>query len=77
MASRLLSIDGVEAAMALRPVDEALYLSDRVLVMDNRPGSIRQALAVQLAHPRRDRRDPLLARLNALSLTELQRAHVI
>ncbi|ROM61824.1 sulfonate ABC transporter ATP-binding protein [Pseudomonas brassicacearum] len=57
-------------------VDEALYLSDRVLVMDNRPSSIRQELAVQLSHPR-DRRDPLLARLKALSLTELQRAHVI
>ncbi|WP_207286249.1 ABC transporter ATP-binding protein [Pseudomonas sp. FW300-N2A2] len=57
-------------------VDEALYLSDRVLVMDNRPSSIRQELAVQLPHPR-DRRDPQLAQLKALSLTELQRAHVI
>jgi len=57
-------------------VDEALYLSDRVLVMDNRPSSIRQELAVSLEHPR-DRRDPLLARLKALALTELQRAHVI
>ena len=57
-------------------VDEALYLSDRVLVMDNRPSRIRQELAVQLQHPR-DRRDPLLARLKALALTELHRAHVI
>ncbi|WP_434604391.1 ABC transporter ATP-binding protein [Pseudomonas sp. Z4-7] len=57
-------------------VDEALYLSDRVLVMDNRPSSIRQELTVQLDHPR-DRRDPLLAQLKALALTELQRAHVI
>lgn len=57
-------------------VDEALYLSDRVLVMDNRPSRIRQALAVDLPHPR-DRRDPLLATLKAQSLTELQRAHVI
>jgi len=57
-------------------VDEALYLSDRVLVMDNRPSSIRQEVAVPLAHPR-DRRDPLLAQLKAMSLTELQRAHVI
>ena len=57
-------------------VDEALYLSDRVLVMDNRPSRIRQELVVQLPHPR-DRRDPLLARLKALALTELHRAHVI
>ncbi|AZE05428.1 ABC transporter ATP-binding protein [Pseudomonas chlororaphis] len=57
-------------------VDEALYLSDRVLVLDNRPSRIRQELAVQLSHPR-DRRDPLLARLKALALTELHKAHVI
>lgn len=57
-------------------VDEALYLSDRVLVMGNRPSNIRQELAVELAHPR-DRRDPSLASLKALSLTELQQAHVI
>ena len=57
-------------------VDEALFLSDRVLVMDNRPSSIRQQLSVDLPHPR-DRRDPQLASLKALSLTELQRAHVI
>lgn len=53
-----------------------LCLSDRVLVRDNRPSRIRQALTVQLKHPR-DRRDPLLARLKALALTELHRAHVI
>ena len=57
-------------------VDEALYLSDRVLVMGNRPSNIRQELAVPLAHPR-DRRDGVLAGLKAQSLTELQQAHVI
>ena len=57
-------------------IDEALYLSDRVLVMGNRPGSIRQELPVKLAHPR-DRRAPLLAELKARALTELQQAHVI
>lgn len=57
-------------------VDEALYLSDRVLVMDNRPSSIRQTLQIDLPHPR-DRRDPQLAQLKALALTELHLAHVI
>ncbi|WP_248747671.1 ABC transporter ATP-binding protein [Pseudomonas sp. MWU12-2037] len=57
-------------------IDEALYLSDRVLVMGNRPGSIRQELSVKLGHPR-DRRAPLLAELKARALTELQQAHVI
>ena len=57
-------------------VDEALYLSDRVMVMDNRPSSIRQELRVDLDRPR-DRRDPALALLKAQALTELHLAHVI
>lgn len=57
-------------------VDEALYLSDRVLVMDNRPSRVRRELAVPSSHPR-DRRDPQLARLKALALTELHSAQVI
>lgn len=57
-------------------VDEALYLSDRVLVMGSRPGTITHDLPVGLQTPR-DRRDPLLARLKAQALTELQQAHVI
>ncbi|AVB25985.1 ABC transporter ATP-binding protein [Pseudomonas syringae pv. syringae] len=57
-------------------VDEALYLSDRVLVMGSRPGTITHQLPVGLQTPR-DRRDALLARLKAQALTELQQAHVI
>ncbi len=57
-------------------VDEALYLSDRVLVMGSRPGTITHQLPVGLQTPR-DRRGPLLARLKAQALTELQQAHVI
>jgi len=57
-------------------VDEALYLSDRVMVMDNRPSSIRQELRVDLDRPR-DRRDPALALLKAQALTALHLAHVI
>ncbi|WP_024679590.1 ABC transporter ATP-binding protein [Pseudomonas syringae] len=57
-------------------VDEALYLSDRVLVMGSRPGTITHELPVGLQTPR-DRRAPLLARLKAQALTELHQAHVI
>lgn len=57
-------------------VDEALYLSDRVLVMGSRPGTITHELPVGLQTPR-DRRDPLLARLKAEALTELHQAQVI
>ncbi|CAD5108387.1 ABC transporter ATP-binding protein [Zestomonas carbonaria] len=57
-------------------VDEALYLSDRVLVMGSRPSGIRQELTVNLPRPR-DRRDAELARLKAEALTELHLAHAI
>ncbi|KPY92312.1 Aliphatic sulfonates import ATP-binding protein SsuB [Pseudomonas tremae] len=57
-------------------VDEALYLSDRVLVMGNRPGTITHKLLVEVPAPR-DRGDPLLARLKAQALTGLHQAHVI
>ncbi|UCJ15562.1 ABC transporter ATP-binding protein [Pseudomonas sp. MM211] len=57
-------------------VDEALYLSDRVLVMGNRPSGIRQELIVNLPRPR-DRRDGELSRLKAEALTELHLAHAI
>jgi sulfonate transport system ATP-binding protein len=54
-------------------LDEALYLSDRVVVMLGRPGSLTEALVVTVPRPR-DRRDPALARqrgelLEALHLT--------
>jgi len=57
-------------------VDEALYLTDRVLVMGSRPGSVVHEVAVEVTRPR-DRRDPVLARLKAEALTELHQAHII
>ncbi len=57
-------------------VDEALYLSDRVLVMNHHPGTIAHELAVDLPAPR-DRRDPLLAQLKIEALTRLHQAHLI
>jgi sulfonate transport system ATP-binding protein len=57
-------------------VDEALYLSDRVLVMNHHPGTIAHELAVDLPTPR-DRRDPLLAQLKVEALTRLHQAHLI
>lgn len=62
--------------MVTHDIDEALYLSDRVLLMGNRPSNVRQALAVDLPHPR-DRTDPRLAALKAQSIEQLQLAHVI
>ncbi|MBD8613773.1 ABC transporter ATP-binding protein [Pseudomonas putida] len=57
-------------------VDEALYLSDRVLVMGHRASGIGSAIDVGLAQPR-DRRDPVLAGLKVQALTQLHAAHVV
>jgi len=57
-------------------VDEALYLSDRVLVMGHRASGIGGGIDVDLAQPR-DRRDPVLAELRIQALTQLKSAHVV
>ncbi|RMQ49637.1 ABC-type nitrate/sulfonate/bicarbonate transport system [Pseudomonas cichorii] len=57
-------------------VDEALYLSHRVLVIGNRPGTIIKELNVPLNYPR-DRRDETLARLRSQALEALHEARVI
>ena len=51
-------------------IDEALYLSDRVLVLSGRPARLRAEVRVEMARPR-DRRSAQLARLKAGVLTEL------
>jgi ABC-type nitrate/sulfonate/bicarbonate transport system ATPase subunit len=43
-------------------VDEAVYLGDRVVVMQPRPGRIKKIFEVDVAHPR-DRHDPKLKQL--------------
>ena len=52
-------------------LDEALYLSDRVLVMRGRPGVVTEALPVALPRPR-DRRAPALAELRGTLLEALE-----
>jgi ABC-type nitrate/sulfonate/bicarbonate transport system ATPase subunit len=52
-------------------VDEAVYLGDRVVVMQPRPGRIRKILSVDVPHPR-DRRDPALK-----ALTEEVRGEIL
>jgi sulfonate transport system ATP-binding protein len=51
-------------------IDEALYLSDRVLVLSGRPARLRAEVRVEVTRPR-DRRSTHLARLKAGVLTEL------
>ncbi|MDF3066178.1 MAG: sulfonate transporter ATP-binding protein [Polyangiaceae bacterium] len=52
-------------------VDEAVYLGDRVVVMQPRPGRIRKIFPIDVAHPR-DRADPVLK-----NLTEQVRAQIL
>ena len=73
---QLASRHAITLLLVTHDVDEALYLSDRVLVMGSRPGRIVHELTVGLNTPR-DRRDPRLASLKAQALTELQQAHLI
>lgn len=76
LLSQLARHHAITLLLVTHDVDEALYLSDRVLVMGSRPGRIVHQLPVDLVKPR-DRRDPLLASLKLQALTELQQAQVI
>jgi sulfonate transport system ATP-binding protein len=65
------------AVFVTHDVDEAVYLSDRVVVLSARPGRIQRVLDVELARPRSRasfRFDPEVARLRAeiLDLIESQ-----
>jgi sulfonate transport system ATP-binding protein len=68
---------GTTLLLVTHDVKEAVYLSDRVLVLGARPGRINGEVAVPLSRPR-ERRDPQLARLegevlNLLNATEPNR----
>ena len=56
-------------------MEEALFLSDRVVVLSRRPGRVVEEIAVPLQRPR-DRRaavtDPALARLRGRALEALR-----
>lgn len=56
--------------MVTHDVEEALYLGDRVIVMDAHPGRIKHEIKVDLPHPR-ERASPVLQRLKEELLNEL------
>ncbi|RWX81694.1 ABC transporter ATP-binding protein [Neorhizobium lilium] len=73
LQDELLSIwekNKVSIIIVTHDVEEALYLADRVLVMEPNPGRIRDVVEVDLPRPR-DRSDPAIAELKRRCLATL------
>lgn len=49
---RIWQAEGITMVLVTHDVEEAVYLGDRVVVMEPRPGRIRREIAVPLPHPR-------------------------
>jgi len=66
----------IAVLLVTHDLDEAFYLSDRVLILGGTPSRLQRELAVPLARPR-DRRSPQLAQLRGEALTELYQSHAL
>jgi sulfonate transport system ATP-binding protein len=62
--------------MVTHDIDEAIYLSDRIVVIGGQPGIIREIIEVDFPRPR-DRRDATLTGLRAKVLDALHGINVI
>jgi ABC-type nitrate/sulfonate/bicarbonate transport system ATPase subunit len=60
---RIWQKEKVTMILVTHDVEEAVYLGDRVVVMEPRPGRIRRSFSVDVPHPR-DRRDAVLKALS-------------
>ena len=49
---RIWNREGITMIMVTHDVDEAIYLSDRIVIMSSRPGTIKKIVPVPLARPR-------------------------
>jgi sulfonate transport system ATP-binding protein len=68
---RIWQAEKITMILVTHDVDEAVYLGDRVVVLQPRPGRIRRIVDVDVPHPR-DRSDPALK-----ALTEEVRGEII
>ncbi|WP_027910881.1 ABC transporter ATP-binding protein [Pseudomonas sp. URMO17WK12:I4] len=76
LVSELAARYGIAVLLVTHDLDEAFYLSDRVLILGGTPSRLQRELAVPLARPR-DRRSPQLAQLRGEALTELYQSHAL
>lgn len=60
----------VTMVMVTHDIEEALFLGDKVVVLQSRPGRIRRVIDLDLPHPR-DREDRTIARLKKEILNDL------
>lgn len=58
---RLWQEEGITMLMVTHDIEEAIYLADRVVVMEPRPGRVRHVECVPLAHPRERGRPEFVA----------------
>ena len=66
----------IAVLLVTHDLDEAFYISHRVLILGGTPSRLQRELAVPLARPR-DRRSAELAYLRGEALTELYQSHVL
>lgn len=76
LLSRIARQHGLTVLLVTHDIDEALYLSDRILMLDNSAGPLRAEYQVRADHPR-SRSDAQLAELRADILDALHAAHAI
>lgn len=76
LISDLASRYDIAVLLVTHDLDEAFYLSDRVLILGGTPSRLQQELAVPLARPR-DRRSAELAYLRGEALTTLYQSHAL
>jgi sulfonate transport system ATP-binding protein len=65
MQEQLLSLwrrEGITIVMVTHDIEEAVYLSDKIVVMEPSPGRVRGILPIEWPHPR-DRASPRFASL--------------
>jgi sulfonate transport system ATP-binding protein len=49
---RIWEVERTTMVLVTHDIDEAIYLGDRVVVMSNRPGTLKKILPVELPRPR-------------------------